>query len=139
MRRSGRKVSLDDLKKIVASNNKQRFRFNDDFTKIRANQGHSISVDVELNEVRPPVVLYHGTATKFLESIKHNGLIAKNRLHVHLSADKETAIKVGGRHGKPIVLTVNSAKMYEDGFIFYLSENNVWLTVSVPINYIFQF
>jgi len=139
MNTAGRKVTLDTLKEVVDSNDKQRFKFSDDFTKIRANQGHSVQVDVELKEAHPPATLYHGTATRFLPSIKTEGLTAKRRLHVHLSSDKETAIKVGGRHGTPVVLTINSAKMYEDGHTFYLSDNGVWLTASVPPNYILQF
>ena len=107
-----------------------------DYTKIRANQSHSIKVDVELKETEPPAILYHGTAARFIQSIKDGGLIAKNRLYVHLSADKETALKVGRRHGSPVVLTLNAAKMHEDGFKFYLSENGVWLTESVPAEYI---
>ena len=139
MSRTGRKVTLDTLKEVVTNNNKQRFKFNKDCSKIRANQGHSITVDVEMKEMQPPDVLYHGTATRFLSSIKTDGLTAKNRLHVHLSSDRETAVNVGARHGKPVVLTINANKMYEDGYIFYLSENGVWLTSSVPVSYIWQF
>jgi len=136
MNRAGRKVTLDTLKEVVASNDKQRFKFSDDFTKIRANQGHSVQVDVELNETQPPATLYHGTATRFLNSIKVEGLTARSRLHVHLSGDKETALKVGGRHGTPVVLTINAIKMHEDGYKFYLSDNGVWLVASVPPSYI---
>ena len=139
MKKSNRKVTLEDLKEVVATNNKQRFKFNDDYTKIRANQGHSVKVDVEMKETVTPDILYHGTATRFLESIKNDGLLPQNRLHVHLSGDRETAINVGQRHGKPVVLTINAAKMHEAGFIFYLSENGVWLTSAVPVSYIWQF
>ena len=139
MNKAKRKVTLEDLKVVVDNNNKQRFKFNDDYSKIRANQGHSVQVDVEMKEVEPPDSLYHGTATRFLDSIKANGLLPQKRLHVHLSSDKETAINVGQRHGKPIVLSINAAKMYEDGFVFYLSENGVWLTSAVPPSYIWQF
>ena len=136
MNRAKRKITLEYLKEIVYSDNKQRYKFSDDYSKIRANQGHSISVDVEMEQATPPDTLYHGTATRFLDSIKNNGLIAKSRLHVHLSSDRETAINVGGRHGKPVVLTINAAKMHEDGFKFFLSDNGVWLTSVVPPLYI---
>lgn len=136
--KKGHKVTLVDLKEIVESNDKKRFKFNDDFTKIRANQGHSINVDVELKEAKPPAILYHGTATKFLSSIEKQGLVAGSRLHVHLSSDKETANQVGIRHGKPVVLTINSEKMYADGNLFYLSDNNVWLTNSILPKYIYS-
>jgi len=130
---------LNDLKYIVESNDKQRFKFSEDFSEIRANQGHSVAVAVEMDERKPPNVLFHGTATRFLAAIKQDGLIAKNRLHVHLSSDRETAEKVGARHGKSVILTINSAKMYNDGKIFYISENGVWLTADVPVEYIFNF
>ena len=133
MNRAGYRVSLEELKEIVTTNNKQRFKFSDDYTKIRANQGHSVNVDVDLKEIEPPSVLYHGTATKYVQSIKNEGLISKSRLHVHLSSDKETAAKVGARHGKAVVLTIDSARMSKNGFKFYLSDNNVWLTNAVPV------
>jgi len=136
LRRNGYNVSLDYLKEVVANNDKQRFKFNDDYSKIRANQGHSVIVDVELKEVQPPNILYHGTATVFWKSIKSEGLTTRNRLHVHLSADKETAVNVGKRHGKPIVLIINATQMYKDGFTFYLSENGVWLVNAVSPKYI---
>jgi putative RNA 2'-phosphotransferase len=139
MNEANLKVTLDDLKMVVANNNKQRFKFNDDYTKIRANQGHSVQVNVEMAETVPPDILYHGTATRFLDSIKADGLLPQKRLHVHLSGDKETAMKVGQRHGKPVILTINATKMHEDGFVFYLSDNGVWLTSAVPASYIFQF
>ena len=139
MNKAKRKVTLEDLKVVVANNNKQRFKFNEDYSKIRANQGHSVQVNVEMKETVPPNILYHGTATRFLASIKADGLLPQKRLHVHLSGDKETAINVGQRHGKPVVLSINAAKMHEDGFVFYLSENGVWLTSAVPSLYIWQF
>lgn len=129
-------ITLDELKDIVATSDKQRFKFNEDYTKIRANQGHSVSVDVELKETQPPAILYHGTADRFLQSIKTDGLKPRSRLYVHLSGDRETAVKVGSRHGKPVVLTINADKMNKDGFKFYLSDNGVWLTGSVPAEYI---
>jgi len=136
MNQAGRRVTLQDLKEIVDTNDKQRFKFNDDFSKIRANQGHSISVDLELKETTPPVTLYHGTASCFIKAIEKEGLKPKGRQHVHLSIDIETAVNVGSRHGKAVVLTINSHRMYEDGYKFYLSENNVWLTSAVPAVYI---
>ena len=129
-------VTFDDIKDVVYSNDKQRFTFNDDFTKIRANQGHSIKVDVELREIQPPAVLYHGTAERFISSIEAEGLKSKSRLHVHLSADEDTAVKVGQRHGKPEVFVIDAGKMYGEGYKFYLSENAVWLTECVPTQYL---
>ena len=127
---------LEMLEEIVRTDNKQRYSFNQDHTKIRANQGHSIPVDVELKEKIPPEILYHGTGIKYVNSIKRQGLISKSRLYVHLSKDVVTAEKVGSRHGKPVVITVNAGKMEQDGFKFYLSENGIWLTESVPVQYL---
>lgn len=124
------------LEEIVATDDKQRYSFNEDKTLIRANQGHSISVDVELEETNPPQYLYHGTGEKYVASIDETGLIPKARLYVHLSKDIDTAVNVGSRHGNPVVYRVNSGKMAEDGFKFYLSANNVWLTDRVPAKYI---
>ena len=124
------------LEEIVATDNKQRYSFNEDKTLIRANQGHSIPVDVELPQVNPPEFLWHGTGEKYTESIDKNGLIPKSRLYVHLSADIETATAVGMRHGKPVIYKVKSGEMAKDGFGFYLSVNGVWLTDRVPIKYL---
>ena len=124
------------LEEIVRTDNKQRYSFNDDKTKIRANQGHSVKVDVELEEKEPPSILYHGTATRFLGSITKQGLLPMSRLYVHLSKDMETATKVGTRHGSPVVLEVDAEKMYKDGYRFYLSDNGVWLTKEVPTIYL---
>lgn len=129
-------LSMELLEEIVNSDNKKRYSFNDDKTLIRANQGHSIDVDVELEEIKPPDCLYHGTGEKYVEAIDESGLISKSRLYVHLSLDKDTATKVGSRHGKPIIYQIDSKKMYEEGFKFYLSVNGVWLTKSVPVNYL---
>ena len=129
-------ITLEDIHEVVANSDKQRFAFNDDFTKIRANQGHSIQVDVDLKETRPPAILYHGTTKRFIQQIMSDGLKPQSRLYVHLSGDIDTAVKVGGRYGSPVVLFVNSGKMFDDGFKFYLSENRVWLTTNVPPNYI---
>ena len=126
---------LDD---IVKTNNKQRYEYNEDETLIRARQGHSINVDVNLSESTPPDILYHGTATRFLDSILEKGIVKGNRLHVHLSKDEETATTIGARHGKPYVLKIDAKKMYEDGIKFYLSNNNVWLTDFVDVKYIIK-
>jgi putative RNA 2'-phosphotransferase len=130
------RVTRDILNSVVATNNKQRFFFNDDRTKIRANQGHSIEVELQLKEVNPPEYLYHGTGEKAVSSILEAGLEKRSRQHVHLSTDIATATAVGKRHGKPKVFIVDSRQMQQDGFVFYLSENNVWLTDNVPVGYL---
>ena len=116
----------------VETNDKQRFSFDDTGDLIRANQGHSVAVDLQLQEHPPPEVLYHGTAERFLASILTEGLKKGKRHHVHLSKDAETARKVGARRGQPIILQVNVGKMHAEGFTFFLSVNGVWLTDSVP-------
>lgn len=134
----GRKYPIDFeiLEEIVKTDNKQRYSFNEDKTKIRTNQGHSIQVDVELSVTEPPEILYHGTAEQFSASIEAKGLLPGNRLYVHLSPDTETAEKVGRRHGKPIIYLINAGQMRQDGYIFYLSANGVWLTKTVPVCYL---
>lgn len=132
---TGRKINMEILENIVATDNKQRYSFNEDKTLIRANQGHSIPVDVGLKEQNPPEILYHGTATRFLNSILNDGLKPMSRLYVHLSKDIETAWKVGKRHGDPVILKINSRDMYKDGYKFYLSENGVWLIEKVDAKY----
>ena len=129
-------IDMDILEEIVRADNKQRYSFNEDKTKIRANQGHSIPVDVELPLVEPPEYLWHGTGEKYVESIGEQGLIAKSRLYVHLSADRETARIVGARHGRPVVYRVQTGQMQKDGFLFYRSVNGVWLTKQVPVRYL---
>lgn len=124
------------LEKLVAEDEKGRYAFNDDKTLIRANQGHSIPVDVGLKEVQPPEVLWHGTGEKYVASIDREGLISKSRLYVHLSADFQTALKVGSRHGKPVVYAVDARRMHEEGYVFILSVNGVWLTQRVPMAYL---
>ena len=124
------------LDEITDTNDKKRYEFNLDKSKIRARQGHSIPVDVDLKEVIPPPVLYHGTATRFLDSIYEKGIISGSRLYVHLSSNEETATKVGMRHGTPYILKVDTEKMHEDGYKFYISNNNVWLTKEVPTKYL---
>lgn len=129
-------LNMSMLEQIVAEDEKQRYSFNEDKTLIRANQGHSIPVDVELKEKEPPEILFHGTGEKYVDSINKEGLIPKSRLYVHLSADEETAVKVGQRHGKPVVFKVKSGEMHRNGFKFYCSVNGVWLTKNVPVEYL---
>ncbi len=138
IKRTGKKMNMELLEEIVRTDNKQRYSFNEDKTRIRANQGHSISVDVGLKEQEPPVFLYHGTAVGFYQRIQEQGLKPMRRLYVHLSKDVETAVNVGKRHGKPIVLKIHSGDMYRDGQTFYLSENGVWLTKNVAPKYFEQ-
>ena len=131
-----RPIDRDMLREIVAADEKQRYSFNEDETMIRANQGHSISVDVELEETAPPEYLFHGTAEKYAASIEREGLLPKGRLYVHISSDADTARKVGQRHGKPVVYRVHSGEMAEDGLVFYRSVNGIWLTKHVPVRYL---
>lgn len=133
---AGLNIDMETLEQIVATDDKQRYSFNEDKTLIRANQGHSIPVDVELEEKEPPKYLWHGTGVKYLDSIKADGLIPKSILYVHLSADMETAGEVGKRHGKEALIRVNAAEMYKNCYTFYLSKNGVWLTKYVPVSYL---
>lgn len=133
---TGRYIDMDMLEEIVRMDQKGRYSFNEDKTLIRANQGHSIPVDVELKQAEPPETLYHGTADRFLKSIENEGLRSMSRLYVHLSKDYDTAVAVGTRHGKPVVLRVDAAQMMRDGAVFYLSENGVWLTKYVEPRYL---
>lgn len=130
------KMSMTELEEIVETNNKKRFEFNENKTKIRARQGHSIKIDLGYEEKEPPEFLYHGTATRFIEPIYKDGLSKMNRHAVHLSKDFETAINVGQRHGKPIVLLIYAQKMHKDGHKFYLTGNDVWYTDHVPTKYL---
>ena len=127
---------MERLEEIVRTDEKQRYSFNEDKTLIRANQGHSIPVNVELEQKTPPEFLYHGTGEKYTASIDTQGLIPKSRLYVHLSSDYDTAVKVGSRHGRPVVYTVTAGEMQRKGYPFYLSVNGVWLTKSVPIDFL---
>jgi putative RNA 2'-phosphotransferase len=129
-------IDLNKIIQIVETNNKKRFILDETQTHIRANQGHSINVDVELQKQNPPDTLFHGTATRFIESIMEKGLLPMNRQYVHLSKNVEIATDVGKRHGKPIVLIIDSKEMAKNGFDFFLSENGVWLVSSVPSKYI---
>ena len=131
-------VDHDIINRVVETNDKKRFAFNDDKTLIRANQGHSIDIELNLPEAVPPDLLYHGTTEKYLESIFKEGLKSQNRKHVHLSVTVETAKSVGSRHGKPVILSINAKAMHQAGCKFYLSENKVWLTDAVPVEYITQ-
>lgn len=129
-------INRDVLEEIVRSDGKQRYSFNEDRTMIRANQGHSVRVDVELSESEPPEMLYHGTAERFAASIEARGLLPGSRLYVHLSSDTETAERAGCRHGKPVIYLVSAGQMHRDGYLFYLSVNGVWLTKAVPAQYL---
>ena len=133
-----RKYPIDraTLERIVANDEKGRYSFSDDGKSIRANQGHSINVDVELEEKTPPETLYHGTAERFSASIEREGLKPGTRLYVHLSLTPEAARKVGQRHGRPIVYAVNSGDMAKSGYVFYMSANGVWLTKNVPAEFL---
>ena len=134
--RTGKPISREQLDLVVATNDKKRFAFSPDGARIRASQGHSVEVDLGLPPVVPPERLFHGTATRFLETIRAEGLRPQSRQHVHLSPDKETAVKVGQRHGKPVVLVVLAGAMHRDGNVFYRSDNRVWLTEAVPARYL---
>lgn len=132
----GQAISVSTLKEIVRISEKQRFSFSPDGTLIRANQGHSTSVDLALDASKPPSTLFHGTAARFIEAIRAEGLRRMKRHHVHLSSDLETATRVGARHGTPIVLSIDAGTMSADGLLFYVSSNGVWLTDAVPPSYI---
>jgi putative RNA 2'-phosphotransferase len=130
------RITLDELRAVVKESDKQRFSFSEDGMRIRANQGHSIPVDLGYDEVTPPKVLYHGTAHHRLDSIRRDGLLRGSRHHVHLSTDRVTAKKVGQRYGKAIVIEVQAGRMHSEGYKFYLSANKVWLTEYVPPSYL---
>jgi putative RNA 2'-phosphotransferase len=132
----GKPLTRELLERVVVENDKKRFAFSEDGARIRASQGHSVEVDLALTPMAPPDILFHGTATRFLDSIRATGLHSANRQHVHLSADRETATKVGQRHGKPAILLIRAGAMHAASFEFYLSANDVWLTEKVPVTYI---
>ena len=136
--RHGFKMTYAELAQVVATNNKQRFAFDATGTKIRANQGHSVDIDLELEAVSPPAMLYHGTATRFLASIMRDGLLKMRRHHVHLSADVATAHNVGSRHGTPMILQIDARGMADAGFTFWRSANGVWLVNHVPVAFLQQ-
>lgn len=129
-------LTMDMLEQLVSMDSKGRYAFSPDKTRIRANQGHSIPVDVGLEPGVPPEILWHGTGEKYVPAIETEGLKRQKRLYVHLSGDYRTAVAVGSRHGKPVVFQVDAAKMHHDGYIFYLSANHVWLTEAVPPRYL---
>jgi len=137
-RLKGRGMTREELDEVVRTNDKKRFAFSPDGQRIRANQGHSVEIDLDLTPQTPPDVLYHGTTDRFLQSILKQGLQKRKRHHVHLSRDPATATTVGGRRGKPVVLRIDAARMQADGFTFYCSANNVWLTDEVPATYLTQ-
>lgn len=134
--RQTREFNRELLEEIVRTDSKQRYAFNEDHSLIRANQGHSIPVDVQLEAATPPDILWHGTGEKYVSSIQKTGLLPKGRLYVHLSGDAATARKVGTRHGKPFIYRVLAGNMQEDGYTFYRSANGVWLTKEVPVAYL---
>lgn len=129
-------ITRAQLEEVVAKNNKQRFAFDDTSTRIRASQGHSVEVDLQLESAEPPDVLYHGTAQQNVETILREGLQKMRRHHVHLSSETETARNVGARHGKPVVLQVDAQAMHTEGFSFHRSANGVWLVDGVPPQYL---
>jgi len=133
---AGHALSRHELEAIVRSSDKQRFAISPDGTRIRANQGHSVEVDLGYAAAAPPDLLYHGTAEKNLAAIRESGLLKGKRHHVHLSPDPETAIKVGSRHGKPVVLKIAAGRMAAEEYTFYLSTNGVWLTDHVPARFL---
>lgn len=132
----GRKVSLEQLQSVVRENDKQRFRFSEDKSRIRANQGHSVDVDLGCEKAVPPTELFHGTVGRFLKAIREQGLLKGSRHHVHLSAERETARKVGSRRGRPVVLSIDTKAMHESEIPFFVSDNGVWLTDHVDPEFI---
>jgi len=136
LKKAGHTQSLEGLHRIVAESDKQRFTISEDGLRIRAAQGHSVPVDLQLAPSVPPDILYHGTASATLDAIFASGIKPQTRQHVHLSTNVDTATQVGGRHGKPTVLTVNSKLMHEDGVVFWMADNGVWLTDFVDPKYL---
>ncbi|NET72188.1 MAG: RNA 2'-phosphotransferase [Sphaerospermopsis sp. SIO1G2] len=129
-------ITLEELKEVVNTNDKKRFSFDETFSLIRANQGHSVEIDLQLQPIVPPDKLYHGTGRSSVKSILQTGISKMSRHHVHLSTDVTTAKKVGKRHGKPVVFLVNTGEMSKDGYIFYCADNGVWLVNHVPVQYL---
>ncbi|MGO1298983.1 MAG: RNA 2'-phosphotransferase [Vibrio sp.] len=130
------KLTQNLIHEVVSTSDKKRFSISSDGLKIRANQGHSIKVNLKLTPKEPPKVLYHGTATRFLDYIFEEGLISGKRHHVHLSMDINTAKTVGQRYGEPVILRIDSKNMFRQGIKFYISENNIWLVDNVPPKYL---
>jgi len=135
-KRNNKTLSLELLKTVVAENDKKRFEFSEDECQIRARQGHSAEVDLGYESATPPDILYHGTATRYLEPIFQKGLIKGRRHHVHMSTNKETMLQVGMRHGKAVLLAIDAKRMATDGHEFFVTGNDVWLTDHVPQRYI---
>lgn len=129
-------LTLDELRHIVATSEKKRFAFSEDGRRIRASQGHSVAVDLQYPPSAPPEILYHGTATRFLDGIRRDGLRKMGRHDVHLQTDTKQALQVGGRHGKPVLLTIRAGDMHRAGFVFRCSANGVWLVDHVPPQFI---
>jgi putative RNA 2'-phosphotransferase len=134
--RSGVSLTLEQLQHIVATSDKKRFAFSEDGLRIRASQGHSVDVDLQYEPQKPPELLYHGTASRFIDSIRTSGLQRMARHHVHLSAETSVTVQVGARHGKPVLLTIRAGEMYRAGHLFYRSANGVWLVAHVPVTFI---
>jgi putative RNA 2'-phosphotransferase len=134
--RHGCPITRIELDEIVFTSDKQRFAFDETEARVRANQGHSVEVDLQLDPADPPDVLYHGTAEAVLPAILAGGLLKMRRHHVHLSRDVETAVRVGARHGRPVVLAVAAGKMAANGFRFFVSANGVWLVDAVLPDYL---
>lgn len=132
----GKRYDRELLHELVRDNDKQRFKLSDDGDRIRANQGHSIDIDLALVPIEPPALLYHGTATRYAAAIRTEGLRKQSRQHVHLSADRDTALKVGSRHGRPVVLQVRAGEMHARGAAFLRADNGVWLTDAVAVEFI---
>ncbi len=134
--RNNMTITESDLREVVAGSDKQRFAFSDDGLRIRANQGHSVEVELGYEPATPPEILYRGTVDRYIESIRRQGLIKGNRHHVHLSPNVQTAEKVGQRRGSPVVITIQAGRMLRDGHTFFVSTNGVWLTDHVPAEYL---
>lgn len=132
----GKHIDFETLEVILETNNKKRFSFNEDKSLIRANQGHSIEIDLGYKNCIPPKILFHGTGAKYVDNIYKTGIKKKNRHHVHLSKDIETALSVGQRHGKPVIFEIFAEEMAKEGFEFFESENGVWLTDEIPVTFI---
>ncbi len=136
MKKHGTRIDRETLEYIVSNNNKKRFAFSDDGERIRASQGHSIQIELGYTAQRPPAKLYHGTSHKNVDNIFRTGIQKMSRHHVHLSADKATARNVGSRHGKPVILTIDTQAMEKENYTFFCSDNGVWLVDSVPKRFI---
>lgn len=134
--RKGMRISRAELNEVVAGNSKQRFSFDPSGTRIRANQGHSVEVDLQLEPVEPPARLYHGTGHRSADTLEGEGIRKMARHHVHLSRDVETARQVGSRHGRPVIFEIDAARMRQVGYLFYCSANGVWLVDEVPAEFL---